>query len=350
MQEVAGRRLNVAQIGAGYWGPNLIRNLLPMSEIDSFTVCDHDENCLAKICSSYPLVQTSTSAQNVLEDPSVDAIIIALPASLHYEFASKALRAGKHVFVEKPLATTALQAQELVALSQSAGKVLMVGHTFLFNPAVDYIKQYVNSGELGEVYYIICERLNLGRVRQDINAWWNLAPHDISIVLDLFDGEMPSWIDASGHSFLQNGIEDVVFANLRYPSGRAAHIHVSWLHPRKTRTTIVVGSKKMLIYDDVSSDAKVTIYDKGIEKKCIPRDLPAIESFGQFQFIHRMGDVYIPKINFKEPLQLECRHFIDCIINNSKPKSDGINGLRVVEILEKVQNKMHQPNCATNEQ
>jgi len=328
--------LHVAQLGAGHWGPNLIRNFVQLETVKEFTLCDLEEVRLEKMRRQYPGIRISRSPDDVLTAPEIDAVVIAIPAALHYKYAKKALLAGKHLLVEKPLAMTAKEAEELCDLAKAKGKVLMVGHTFLFNAAVLKAKQYIDSGELGEVYYILSQRLNLGRVRQDVNAMWNLAPHDISIIL-YWLGEEPSNVGAKGLTFLQEGIEDVVFLDLSFPSGRAAHIHVSWLHPQKTRQMIIVGSKKMLVYDDVSSDAKVVVYDKGIEKTRIPRELPDVHSFAEFQLTNRLGDIYIPNIDFKEPLNLECQHFIECIISGNKPISDGENGRKVTDILQKAQ-------------
>ncbi len=328
--------IHLAQLGAGHWGPNLIRNFMQLDEVGEFTVCDLEEVRLKKMHRRYPGIRITQSVEDVLTKPEIDAVVIAIPAALHYEYAKKALLAGKHVLVEKPLAMTTKQAEELIALAKAKEKVLMVGHTFLFNAAVLKAKQYIDSGELGEIYYILSQRLNLGRVRQDVNAMWNLAPHDISIILYWLDEE-PSSVSAKGLTFLQEGIEDVVLMDLVFPSGRAAHIHISWLHPQKTRQMTIVGSKKMLVYDDVSSDAKIVVHDKGVEKTRIPRVLPDVESFADFQLASRMGDIHIPKIDFKEPLSLECQHFIECIFNGSKPIPDGENGRKVVKVLEEAQ-------------
>ncbi|MDM8542692.1 Gfo/Idh/MocA family oxidoreductase [Desulfococcaceae bacterium HSG9] len=328
--------INIAQFGAGYWGPNLIRNFIQSDGVNEFTVCDLNPDRLNKMKQIYPDIKVTQSPDHILNNPQVDAVIVAIPAALHYDIAKKALLAKKHVLVEKPLAMTAPQAKELADLSEKTGKVLMVGHTFLYNDAVRKAKDYIKNGELGEIYYIHSQRLNLGRVREDINVMWNLAPHDISIILYWME-ETPSSVCAKGLTFLQDDIEDVVFLDLKFPSGCAAHIHVSWLAPRKTREIIVVGSKKMLIYDDVSSESKIMIYDKGIDKKRIIRHLPDIDSFGQFQMMRRSGDIFIPKINFREPLRMECQHFIDCIRNGTTPMTDGRNGLDVVSILDSAQ-------------
>ncbi len=331
--------LHIAQIGAGYWGPNLIRNFVQLDDVADFTVCDLDAVRLDKIKKQYPHIKITQSADEVMKNPFVDAVIVATPVATHYEIAKKALCSGKHVMVEKPLAMNSRQAEDLIGIATENQKILMVGHTFLYNAAVIKAKEYIEKGELGEIYYILSQRLNLGRVRQDVNAMWNLAPHDISIIL-YWLGEMPSRISAKGLTFLQDGIEDVVFMDLDFPSGRAAHIHVSWLDPSKTRKMVVVGSKKMLVYDDVSADAKIVIFDKGIDKKHILRELPDIENFGQFQLMQRSGDIYIPKVEFKEPLSIECKHFIDCIKNGQTSLTSGENGLAVVNVLEKAQQKL----------
>lgn len=340
MPSPAPTSIRLAHVGAGYWGPNLIRNFSQQARVERLVVCDLDAARLDKMRTLYPGIETTRDFQAVLADPDIDAVSLALPAHLHHPTAKAALLAGKHVLVEKPLARTLAEAEDLVATAAAQGRVLMVGHTFLYSSPVAYITDCVKSGEIGEVYYILCQRLNLGRVRQDINAWWNLAPHDVSMVLEWLDGERPETVKASGFSFLQDGVEDVVFANLRFPSGRGAHIHVSWLHPKKMRSIVIVGSKKMLVYDDVSPDAKVMIYDKGIDKARIPRDLPQIESFGQFQFMHRVGDVLIPKIDFREPLAAECGHFIDCALTGARPRTSGENGLQVVDVLERVEKSL----------
>jgi predicted dehydrogenase len=328
--------LHIAQFGAGHWGPNLVRNFMQLEAVRKFTLCDLDPASLGKVKKQFPMVKTTTDSELVFRDETIDALVIAVPAALHYEMAKRGLLLGKHVLVEKPLALKAEQAEDLIRISCERGKVIMVGHTFLYNAAVRKAKEYINKGELGDIYYIMAQRLNLGRVRQDVNAMWNLAPHDISIILYWLE-EIPCRVSAKGLSFLQAGIEDVVFMDLEFPSGRAAHIHVSWLDPTKTRKLVVVGSRKMLVYDDVSADAKIAIYDKGIDKKNIIRELPSIEDYAQFHFANRSGDIFMPKIDFKEPLRLECQHFLESVIKGSQPFTDGQNGLEVTKILEKAQ-------------
>jgi len=329
------QKLHLAQVGVGYWGPNLVRNFLRLPEVGRFTIFDTAPERVKAICQDFPTVQVAPTFVDILGDPTVDAVAVALPAELHFEYAKRALEAGKHVFVEKPFAKSEAEAKILARLARERGKTLMVGHTFLFSNAVAYVKDYLDRGELGDLYYILCERLNLGKVRQDVNAWWNLAPHDVSIILHWL-GEEPSSFRAAGFTFVQPGIADVVFANLNFPSGRGVNIHVSWLHPNKSRKITLVGSKKMIVYDDVSTDAKVTIYDKGIDKTNISTALPEIQNFGEFQLMHRFGDVVIPKIDQKEPVYLECRHFVECVLTGRTPICDAENGLRVVRVLEQV--------------
>ena len=326
----------IGQLGLGYWGPNLLRNFTATDGCRVKWVADPDPARQAYARRMFPATAPVAEWQTVVDDPEVNAVVVVTPAATHFELARAALAAGKHVMVEKPLAMRRIEAQALCDLAARQTRVLMVGHTFLYNAAVRRARQYIGDGELGDIYYILSERLNLGRVRQDVNVMWNLAPHDIAIIL-YWLGEQPSAVNARGLTFIQENIPDVVFMDLDFPSGRAAHIHVSWLDPHKTRRMTVVGSKKMLVYDDVSAEAKITLYDRGIDKHNILRDLPEIESFGQFQLMRRSGDVFIPKIDFEEPLRVECRHFIDCIRQGSRPVSDGANGLAVTAVLEAAQ-------------
>ena len=331
--------LVLGQLGLGYWGPNLLRNFTAVDGCRVKWVADPDPGRQAYARRMFPATAPVADWQTVVHDPEVEAVVVVTPAAGHFELARAALAAGKHVMVEKPLAMCRRDAQSLCALASAKNRVLMVGHTFLYNAAVRRAKQYIEDGELGQIYYILSERLNLGRVRQDVNVMWNLAPHDIAIIL-YWLGEAPSQVAARGLTFLQDGIPDVAFMDLDFPSGRAAHIHVSWLDPHKTRRMTVVGSKKMLVYDDVSAEAKITLYDRGIDKRNILRDLPDIESFGQFQLMRRSGDVYIPKIDFEEPLRVECRHFVECVRLGRAPLADGQNGVAVVAVLEAAQRSL----------
>jgi predicted dehydrogenase len=331
--------VNVAVIGTGYWGINLVRTFRALPGCRVRWLCDLDKARLEEVAGQYASEMTTTQLEDIWADPLVDAVVVALPASMHHEAAAASLRAGKHTFVEKPLAMTVAEAAELVELSRQAQRVLMVGHTFEYNAAVVETKRLIDSGDLGQIHYIYSQRLNLGRVRSDVNAMWNLAPHDVSILL-YWLGELPLSVSAYGHSHLQDGIEDVAFVHLAFPRGIHAHIHVSWLDPGKVRKATVVGSRKMVIYDDTSADRKLEIYDKGIDRKRIDNHLGSYQSFSEFQFIHRAGDIVIPKLGFPEPLQVECRHFLDCIGHDTQPRTDGPNGLRVVAVLEAAQRSL----------
>lgn len=331
--------ISVAVVGSGYWGPNLIRNLASLEDVQLSTVCDIDRSRLEPVKRQYPTVNLTTSFAEVIEDPGIEAVVIALPVALHYRYAHDALGMGKHVLVEKPLCMTSQEANELIALAEEKGVVLMVGHTFEYNAAVAKLKHLIRDGSIGTPYYVYSQRLNLGKVRSDINAMWNLAPHDISIILHCFDKE-PVRVSAKGVVQLQAEIEDVVFCMLEFDDGMIAHIHNSWLDPNKIRRMTVVGSSKMVVYDDASPDAKIQLYDKGIDRRNIGQDMGSYDDFGKFQLIQRAGDLLIPKIDFVEPLKVECKHFIECVRNGTRPLTDGYSGLRVVKVLEAAQKSL----------
>lgn len=318
---------NIAVVGSGYWGKNLVRNAHKRGMLH--TVCDPSDKARAAVEAAYPGVRCVKEFSHVLADSSVAGIIIATPASTHYELTKQALNAGKHVMVEKPFTESGRQAEELVALAAQKKLVLMVGFTFLYNNAVRKVKSLIDSGELGDIRYIYSQRLNLGIVRKDVDVWWNLAPHDISII-NYWLGVEPEAAGGSGVSFIQPGIADVVTSTIRYRSGAAAFIHVSWIDPGKIRRMTVVGSKKMVVYDDADPDMKVQIFDKGVDK------FEDFNTFGQFQLIHRAGDIYIPKIDFDEPLATECAHFAECISSGAEPFTSGRKALPVVRVLEAV--------------
>lgn len=332
--------VNVALVGVGYWGPNLARNLASLTGARLHTICDTRSERLSQFAHQYPGVKVSTDYLEVLNDPTVHAIVLATPVPTHYDLTLLALQAGKHVLVEKPLAQSSHECRELIALARTNGLVLMVGHIFMYNAAVRKVKNYIDSGLLGQIYYIYSQRLNLGIIRQDVNAMWNFAPHDVSII-NYWLGASPEAVVARGYSYIQPGIEDVVFMTLDYPGGVGANVHISWLDPHKIRRMTVVGSEKMVVYDDVSTDARLIVYDKGVTKKVLESapslSLGKYENFGEFQLLLRAGDVLIPKIDFIEPLRLECQHFIESITSGHQPLSDGYDGLRVVETLEAAQ-------------
>lgn len=320
--------------GVGYWGPNLLRNFAQFYEkAEVRAVCDKDKSKLANARRLVPSANFTTEFDDLLKDDSIDAVVLALPAHCHYEFARKVLEIGKDVFVEKPLAMSSRECEDLIDIANKKKRIVFVGHTFLYNAAVTEMKKYLDKGTIGDVYYVYSQRLNLGRVREDVDVMWNLAPHDISIISYLFDSK-PKCVSARGFCYLRNDIADVAFITIEFENGISAHVHVSWLDPNKVRKMTLVGSKKMIIYDDTSEDSKIMIYDKGIDKKNISKDMGAFDNYSKFLFLHRSGDIHIPKINFEEPLKVLARSFIDCVEKRAEPVSGGDNGLQVVRILE----------------
>lgn len=319
--------LNIGVIGCGYWGPNLLRNFYNIDESRVKICSDLKEKRLQHMKKLYPEVETTENYKDVINDDEVEAVVIATPVSSHYKIAKEAMEAGKHVFVEKPLAARVEEGTELVEMAREKKLVLFVGHTFVYTAAVNKIKELINSGELGEIYYITSSRLNLGLFQDDINVMWDLAPHDISIMNYILDST-PESVTANGYSYIQPEIDDVGFITLRYPGSVVANIHVSWLNPNKIRKTTVVGSKKMLVYDDVSSLEKIRIYDKGVDV------VPHYDTFGEFQLSYRYGDISIPKLNDEEPLKVECQHFIDCVSHGDTPRSGGMDGLEIMLALD----------------
>ena len=321
--------VRVGVIGVGYWGPNLLRNFNSLKDAVAVWCADTSEARLSHMANLYPGVKTSRDYRDVLGDPEVDAVVVATPANTHCQISCEAFEAGKHVFVEKPMAVSTEECQRMVDAGESAGKKLMVGHTFLFNNVVYRIKELIDSGELGEIFYVYVNRVNLGLFREDCNVVWDLAPHDIAL-LNWMLGATPESLTAKGHSYVQRerGIEDVAFINLQYPQGVMANLHVSWLDPNKVRTITVVGSKKMLVYDDVSNTEKLRVYDKGVTV------LPHYDTFGEFQLSYRYGDIVIPKIEGAEPLKNEAEHFVRAIRGHEELRSDGRSGLEVVHALE----------------
>ena len=326
--------VSTALIGYGYWGPNLARNLYQNRLARLAVICDSAADRLNDIPRLYPGVQPASDAAAVFSDPGIEAVAISTPVRTHYALAKAALEHGKHVLVEKPIALSSAESSELIALAGKHGRTLMVGHTFEYNPAVLKIKDLIEKDEIGQVYYIYSNRVNLGRVQRDVNVLWSIAPHDISILLYLL-GAMPLEVSARGATYLSEGIEDVVFVTLVFPNNVLAHVHASWLDPGKVRRMTVVGSRKMVVYDDVDAEAKIKIYDKGVYRKGDP-------VYGEFQFRLHSGDIYIPKIDMSEPLQVECTHFLECVRSGQRPRSDGESGRRVVRVLEAAQESLSQ--------
>lgn len=345
--------VGIGVIGFGYWGPNLVRNVASLSEAQLRVVCDRSADRLQEVGRLYPGVNLVDSGVEVLNRSDIDAVILATPADTHFDLARRVLQSGRSVFVEKPLARSASECEQLIELAAQKDLVLMVGHTFEYNAAVEYVDDLISRRDLGQIYYIYSQRLNLGVVRQDVNAMWNLAPHDISIALRWLKKE-PVRVCARGYTYLQAGVEDVVYLDLEFDDGVAVHIHVSWLDPGKVRRTTVVGSRKMVVYDDASTEAKIQIFDKGIDREPITPEGPAyaslgeFDSFGKFQLTQRAGDLLIPKINFTEPLKRECSHFVDCVRENRRPLTDGESGLRVVRILEAATKSLRQGGIAVD--
>jgi predicted dehydrogenase len=326
--------MKIGVIGCGYWGPNLVRNLVANQDASVVAVCDRDAARLEGIKRRFPGVELWQDATKMLADPDLDGVMIATPLTHHYPLAKEALLAGKHVFVEKPFTADVGEARELIQLAKERGRTIMVGHTFLYSPPVRKIKEIIDRGELGDIYYITSSRVNLGLHQKDISVIWDLAPHDFSMLFHWL-GEAPCEVSATGSDFVQNGIPDVAFVNLRFPSGAVCNVNVSWLSPSKIRQMTIVGSKKMLIYDDTSSTEKVKIFDKGVDYKD-----PA--SFGEYQLSYRTGDIVSPKIDTTEPLGEEVRVFLHAIRTGDVPLTDGYNGLAVVEALAAADASLHQ--------
>lgn len=316
----------VGLVGYGYWGPNLLRNYMELPGATVKWVCDSRPEALAKATSRYPTVQSTTDYQELLADPQTDAVLLATPISSHFALAKAALEAGKHVFVEKPMTSGVANSVELVRLAEARGLTLMVGHTFVYSPPVRKVKEILDSGELGDVYFVTSSRVNLGLHQKDVSVVWDLAPHDLSI-LHYWLGETPSHVSVVGRGCINPGIPDVAFINLRFPSGIVAELQVAWLSPVKIRRTMIVGSKKMLLYDDTESVEKVKIFDHGV-------DFKDPETFGEYQLSYRTGDILAPKIGSTEPLQAEAAHFIECLDRGCCSITDGLAGLAVVASLE----------------
>lgn len=328
--------VRIGIVGCGYWGPNLIRNFFQARDSELVALCDMDKKRLNQMQEAYSVKKVYTDYRDMLKSARIDAVVVATPPKTHYSLARQALLSGKHVLVEKPLSFSSEDAKKLIALAKKKKRVLMVGHTFEFNPAVIKIKECIASGELGKIFYIYSTRVNLGRVQDNINAMWSLAPHDISIINFILNST-PRKVRAYGSAYINKGIEDVVFMNLEFKGNITAQIHVSWLDPSKIRKMIVVGSKKMLIYDDIDNEGKIKIYDKGVERLA-----PDRSSYGLYQMKLRAGDILIPKLKLYEPLRRECEHFIDCVLHNKRPDTDGENGLKVVDVLEAGQKSLDQ--------
>ena len=326
-------------IGCGYWGINLVRNFYAAEECIISATADTSEERRNHVKENFDDIKVISDYRSMLSDNTIDAVVIATPPGSHYSLSREALNAGKHVFVEKPLAMNSGHACELVKLAEEKNKILMVGHTVLYNDAIKDLKNIIDSGDIGDIYYIYSSRLNLGIVRPDVNVMWSLAPHDISIILYLLN-KKPVKVAAKGLSYIQNHIEDVVYLNVTFENNINAQVHLSWLDPHKKRDITIVGSKKMLEYDDLSEE-RIKIFDKGIDRHNKSGRMAEYETFMEYSLIHRAGEVVIPKVNINEPLKQECRHFIECIIGNKEPLTSGRSAIDVVRILESAEKSLH---------
>ena len=321
--------VGIAVVGTGDWGANLVRNFASLPGVRLCALCDSDPQRRSASAARYPEARTVEKVDELLDAPDVQGAVVATSAISHYPVARALLEAGKDVFVEKPFTLEVKHAEELVQLARRKNRILMVGHLLLYHPGVRYLKGMVERGELGDLLYIYSQRLNLGKVRRDENALWSFAPHDLSVILHLLDEE-PVDVVARGSAFIQGSVEDVVFVDLRFPRGRLAHVHVSWLDPHKIRKFTVVGSQKMVVFDDMEASEKVRIYDKGVDHA--GQVVPYSDALTV-----RSGDILIPKISLQEPLRLECQHFIERVRDRQTPLTDGTGGLRVVRVLAAAQ-------------
>jgi predicted dehydrogenase len=326
-------KIRIGAIGCGYWGPNLIRNFIEIPDSEVVGVADLDPDRLAQIAGRYPQISLLTTDYEEFLELGVDAVVVSTPPETHHAIASYFLERGVDVLVEKPLTVDAKLAEGLAEMAEEFNRVLMVGHTFEYNPAVRALRQMIDAGDLGPIRYIDAVRVGLGLFHPTLNVVWDLAPHDISILLYLL-GEYPRTVSTRGISCIQDSVEDVAYMALSFPSGIMAHARMSWLDPRKTRTITVVGGNRMVVYDDVAAEEKIKVYDKRVDA------IRRTETFGEFQFDYHYGTVTSPHIKFEEPLRLECRHFLESVANRSRPLSDGFSGLRVVRVIEAAQESM----------
>jgi predicted dehydrogenase len=327
----------VGVVGLGYWGPNLARNFDRLPGAELAWLCDASEEALERWGAAFRTARTTTRFEDLLSDDALDAVVIATPVPTHAELAARVLEAGKHCFVEKPLARTEEEAEAVVRAAEAADRVLMVGHLLEYHPGIQRLAEIVRAGELGELRYIYSNRLNLGKDRPDENALWSLGAHDLSVIL-MLAGEEPFSGEARGASYLRPNVEDVVFALLRFHSGLLAHMHLSWLDPHKERRFTVVGSKRMATFDDMELERKLTIYDKGFDE--------SYESYGEY--IARSGDIWSPRVSNEEPLRVECSHFLESVRNGTEPRTGAESGLRVVRVLANLQRKLSESSYVAN--
>lgn len=323
-------RVGIAVFGCGYWGINYVRvfNELPESQV--VVVCDQRTDRLQEVSRRFPGVELTTMVEDALRLDGVDAVVVCTEATTHYDLTRRCLVAGKHVLVEKPLATKVTDAEELITLAEARGMTLMVGHTFLYNSGIRRVKDYIEQAKVGRVYYLYARRTNLGPIRRDVNALWDLAPHDVSIFNYLLDGA-PEWVSAVGIKVLQNSHEDVGFISLGYQDDVVGHVHVSWADPNKVREVVVVGSDKRIVFNDLNAPEQVRVFEKGVTPV-----VAEASTYGEYQFLMRDGDIISPRIEFSEPLKNQCSHFLECITQGSRPLSGGREGLAVVRVMEAI--------------
>ena len=331
-------KINVAVVGCGYWGPNLVRNFRSFPECHLGKICDTDRARLTHMKELYPEVKTTEKFEDVMNDPDIDAVVIATPVRFHFEMGKKSLDAGKHTFIEKPMAMSVSESWELNGIARRLELTLMVGHTFIYSPPVRKIREIIRSGDLGDILYISSRRLNLGLFQKDINVAWDLAPHDISIILYVLE-EVPTSVNCQGKAHFTNGIEDVTNMTLHFSNGVFSAIQSSWLDPNKVREMTFVGNKKMLVYNELEPIEKIKIFDKRVE---IP---PHYDTFAEFHYAYHYGDIYSPYLKQFEPLKMECQHFLDCIKTGEESESSGMNGLRVVQVLEAASKSLKNGGC-----
>jgi predicted dehydrogenase len=323
-------------IGCGQWGQNYLRNFSDMPDRATIAgFADADPGRVGSLRTRFRQARATTDPDELLKDPQINAVVVATPSGTHADIVERALESGKHVLVEKPMALTECDAERMVTCARQRDLMLLVGHVYEYNPSIERMREYIAGRMLGEPYYIQSTRTNLGPIREDVNALWDLAPHDVSILLFLL-GTVPTMVSATGQSFFGNGRHDLVFGTLTFPRGVVGHLQVSWLDPRKVREITVVGSSRMLVFDDLNPTEPVRIYDRGLS------EVPSYRSFGEFQLIPRFGDITIPRIPTVEPLRAQCEHFLDCLDGKSRPRSSGEDGLRVVKVLTALQQSLDQ--------
>lgn len=338
---MAKEKIRVGVVGLGYWGPNHARNLNSLPDCRLAAVCDQDPQRLAHLKSLYPQLECYTSFDEMISRGKLDAAVIATGVKSHFPLTQKSLNAGLHTLVEKPMASSSAECDILIELAAQKNRVLMVGHTFLYSAHVRKIKEIADSGDLGDIQYISSRRLNLGLFQKDINVTWDLAPHDLSIILYII-GEMPLVVNCCGKAHVSRGVEDVTSMCLVFRKDRLATVHNSWLDPRKVREMTIVGTRRMAVYDDVAPLEKIKIYDSRVE---VP---PHYDTFAEFQYAYHYGDMYVPYVRQEEPLKIECQHFLDCIRDNSKPISDGEQGRQLVRVLEAASASLRRGGAAVS--